>query len=272
MAVCVRKIGTDLPLAELAFFRSLIPTVIVALLILQQRGAFFPSPRKPLLIRGVLGTGGLLCFFHATQHLPLSVSGILVWCTPVVTYFTARVFLKETLSQTTLCWMAVALVGLAVIFTPVWRQELNHSAALARINFVDFGIGLMGTLFAGAVYVAIRQAASNHNNNSIVLSFSLTATLITGAWMGFDYVSPSFDFWLILIIMGITGTLAQLALTEAYRNAPAALVSSMSLMQAPVTIFWGIFMFAEQLTAFHVIGIIVMGLGVILASISHSRG
>ncbi|ACR13437.1 integral membrane protein, DUF6 [Teredinibacter turnerae T7901] len=272
MAVCVRKISTQLPLAELGFFRSIIPTIIVAAMIMQSRGAFFPAPRKPLLIRGVLGTGGLLCFFHATQHLPLSVSGILVWCTPVVTYVVARVFLKERLGLATLLWLGVALFGLTIIFTPVWLSEFSGDVAVHRYNLADFGIGLLGTLCAGAVFVAIRSAASNHNNNSIVLSFSVTASLITGVWMGFSYQQPTANEWGILLLMGIAGTLAQLALTEAYRNAPAALVSSMSLMQAPITIIWGVFLFAEQLSGYHLLGILVMGGGVIFASIAHSRG
>ncbi|TVZ41611.1 S-adenosylmethionine uptake transporter [Alteromonadaceae bacterium 2753L.S.0a.02] len=271
MAVCVRKIGTQLPLSEIAFFRSIIPTLIVSLLIFSRRQAFFPKPRKPLLLRGLLGTGGLLCFFHATQHLPLSVSGILVWCTPLVTYITARVVLKETLTLQTLGWLVLAIIGLQLIFVPVWQQDHSAQGALRDFKLIDFAIGLLGTLFAGLVFVTIRSASASHNNNSIVLSFSLAAAIITGAMMLFDYQRPSLDLLLLLILMGIAGTLAQIALTEAYRNAPAALVSSMSLMQAPFTISLGVIFFSEILSAYHVVGVIVMGIGVVFASISHSR-
>lgn len=270
MAVCVRYIGAALPLEEVAFFRSIIPVIIVAAIMLYKRQAFFPPPRKPLVLRGVLGTGGLVCFFHATQHLPLSVSGILVWCTPVVTYITARVVLRERLGWTTLLWMLVALAGLMLIFAPVVLADLHASAALAQVNLADFSIGLMGTLFAGLVFVTIRSAAATHNNNSIVMAFSVTAALMTGIWSAFNFVQPSPLFYAILIGMGVTGTAAQMALTEAYRNAPAALVSSMSLMQAPFTIFWGVFMFAENLTFLHIFGIVLMGLGVGMASRAHA--
>jgi len=270
MAVCVRYIGPTLPLHEVAFFRSIIPTIIVALLIFKKGEAFFPRPYKPLILRGVLGTGGLICFFHATQHLPLSVSGILVWCTPVVTYITARIALGERLKLTTLAWLLVALFGLQLIFAPVWLTEIQSSHTLAQVNLRDFAIGLMGTLFAGLVFVTIRTAAATHNNNSIVLSFSVTASIITGLWMSFSFEMPSLQLAAILLLMGITGTMAQIALTEAYRNAPAALVSSMSLMQAPFTIFWGVVIFSEQLSIYHVLGIITMGCGVIMASLSHA--
>ncbi|WNO07926.1 DMT family transporter [Teredinibacter sp. KSP-S5-2] len=271
MAASVRYISTDLPLPELAFFRSVIPMAIVGILILQQRKPFFPSPRKPLLLRGILGTGGLLCFFHATQNLPMSVSGILVWCTPAVTYVTARLALGEKLGIKTLQWLLVAAFGLLLIFSPVWFADIKDNNALAQVNFVDFSIGLMGTLFAGMVFVTIRSAAANHTNYSIVFSFSVTASIITGAWMMTSFVMPNHKLWGILIVIGVTGTLAQLALTEAYRNAPAALVSSMGLMQAPFAIAWGVFMFAEQLTALHLIGIVLMGIGVALASRAHAR-
>lgn len=271
MAASVRYISNDLPLPELAFFRSAIPMGIIGLLILQQRKPFFPSPRKPLLLRGILGTGGLLCFFHATQNLPMSVSGILVWCTPVVTYITAQLVLGEKLGLKTLRWLLLTAFGLLLIFFPIWFADVKENNALAQVNFVDFSIGLMGTLFAGLVFVTIRSAAANHTNYSIVFSFSVTASIITGAWMLTSYVSPGPKLWGILIVIGITGTLAQLTLTEAYRNAPAALVSSMGLMQAPFAIAWGIFMFAEKLTVLHVLGIILMGVGVAMANRAHAR-
>ena len=272
MAVSVRYIGTALPLHEVAFFRSIIPVIIISILIMRRGESFFPAPRKPLVLRGIFGTGGLICFFHATQHLPLSVSGILIWCTPVVTYFTARIALGEKLAPATLLWLMVALFGLMLIFFPIWFTELEPSSALAQINIIDFSIGLLGTLCAGLVFVTIRSAAASHNNSSIVLSFSVTASVITGIWMTFSYEPPSEKFFVILIFIGIVGTLAQLALTEAYRNAPAALVSSMSLMQAPFTIVWGVLVFSESLTLLHILGIALMGVGVAFASHMHAKG
>lgn len=270
MAVCVRFIGDDLPVQELAFFRSLIPSLIIAVLILSSGKPFFPAPRKPLILRGLLGTGALICFFHATQHLPLSVSGILIWCTPLVTYLTAGFLLKERLSFATLIWLSVAFLGLATILSPA---ILSTEGWYSTDNFklLDFGIGMLGTLCAGLVFVTIRSATSSHNNNSIVLAFSLAATLITGAWMSIDFYQPNQEQWLIMLVMGITGTLAQLALTQAYRNAPAALVSSMSLMQAPFAIGWGMLIFDEPLSGTHLTGIVIMGFGVVMAVHMHSR-
>ena len=271
MAACVRYIGDSLPVQEVAFFRSFIPILIVAPLILIKKESFFPPPRKPLVIRGVVGTGGLICLLHATQNLPLSISGILVWCTPAVTYITARVVLKEKLGGATLLWLIVAFFGLAVIFFPLWFSEQDMSSAIAQVNVLDFSIGLFGTLFAGLVFVTIRSAAAQHSNNNIVLSFSVAASFITGIWMTFSFTPPSSTLLAVLVTAGVIGTLAQLALTEAYRNAPAALVSSMSLMQAPFAILFGVLIFAEQLTVLHILGIGLMGFGVFQANRAHSR-
>ncbi len=238
---------------------------------LKNNEPFFPAPRKPLILRGILGTGGLVCFFHATAQLPLSISGILVWCTPAVTYITARVALGEKLGAMTSLWLVLAFLGLGIIFAPVWFFELSQTSALAQVNLFDFSIGLIGTLFAGLVYATIRSAAANHTNNNIVLSFSLVASLVTGIWMCFAYTPPSKEFVILLAIMGLTGTFAQFALTEAYRNAPASLVSSMSLLQAPFAIGWGILLFSEKLTFLHLFGIFLMGVGVLMASKAHAR-
>ena len=271
MSVCVRYIGDQLPLHELAFFRSIVAVVIVVILMLQRGEVFFPAPRKPLILRGVLGTIGLVCLFHATANLPLSISGILVWCTPAVTYITARILLGERLGIKTSLWLVVAFMGLFSIFAPFWLFELRQTSALAQMNFIDFSIGLVGTLFAGLVYVTVRSAAADHTNNNIILSFSLVASIATGIWLCFSYETPSREFLILLLILGAAGTLAQFALTESYRNAPASLVSSMSLLQAPFAILWGLLLFNEQLTFFHLFGIFLMGAGVLMASRAHAN-
>jgi len=270
MSLLVRYIGAALPLPEIAFFRSLIPTIIIGLLIINSGKPFFPRPRRPLILRGLLGTGGLFCFFHATQHLPLSISGILIWCTPLVTFVAARLFLNEKLALKTMLWLGVTLTGLLTIMSPAWLTMGNQPASV-NFQLVDLLIGLIGTTFVGMVFVTIRSASASHNNNSIVLALSVTATLISGGLMTFNFQPPSPHLWLALIGAGLTGTMAQLSLTEAYRNAPAALVSSMSLMQAPFSIVWGMLIFSESISITHFSGISLMGLGVLMAVLSHSR-
>lgn len=249
------------------FFRSLVAVAIVGGLILHSGKAFFPAPRLPLVIRGGLGTLAFLCLIYATQRLPLTISGVLIWCTPVVTYVTARLVLKESLSLATGLWLALAMSGLVLIVSPSWLQGETHEA----FNLYAFTVGLGGTVMAGIVFNTIRSASAKHNNNSIVMSLSLATLIVSTVALPFYYQQPTVKQLTVLLVLGVSGTFAQLALTEAYRNGSAALVSSLSLMQAPFSIFWGLIIFAETMSLLHIVGVLIMGMGITFAVRHHAK-
>jgi drug/metabolite transporter (DMT)-like permease len=81
-----------------------------------------------------------------------------------------------------------------------------------------------------------------------VFYFTLTATLASGAWMLFDTVHAiTPKGFAILLGLGSTGTLAQLAMTRAYRTGKTLVVGSLAYSTIIFASLFGMLLWNEVL-------------------------
>ena len=85
MTVCVKKLDGRIPIAELIMIRALISLVITWIGIKKKGISPWGKNKKLLLIRGLVGTGALFCFFQALNYLPLSTATVIQYTYPTFT-------------------------------------------------------------------------------------------------------------------------------------------------------------------------------------------
>jgi drug/metabolite transporter (DMT)-like permease len=110
-------------------------------------------------------------------------------------------------------------------------------------------LGLISGFLAGIALLNVKQLAMiGEPDTRTVFYFTLTATLGSGIWMLFDKVHTiTPQGFVTLLGLGSTGTLAQLAMTRAYRVGRTLVVGSLAYSTIIFASLFGILIWHEVL-------------------------
>ncbi len=123
-------------------------------------------------------------------------------------------------------------------------------------------MGLLSGIGAALAYVHVRQLGQlNEPDWRTVFYFTLISTLGAGMWMVFDdFQRLKWDDLAVLGGLGLTATIAQLALTRAYRTGETLVVASLAYVTVLLASLFGIWLWDEHLSldAWLAIGLIIV--------------
>ena len=257
MAVFVKTLGPSVPQFELVFFRSFVNLLVVLPWMLHTREPVLP-PRKSLVglltLRGLAGFGGLSCLFYTVTHLPLSIAMLLGWTSPVFVILFSRIFLGERLTRKQLGAVLFAFAGMSLLVLKVGPS----ASGILALPFLPFLIGIIGAAFSGLAYVAVRAATARVGVNTIIFYFVGVSTLLSAPLAARNFTIPTWEIAFQLIFLGLFASLGQFTMTQGFRHAPAALVSTMSLLNAAFSALFGWFLFGERLNSIQWVGLWVV--------------
>jgi len=239
--------------AELVFYRSLFGFLLIFTLIRIKRLPIKTPHLNKQLARALIGFVALLMFFYAISHLPLATAITLNYTSPLFLAAFMPFMLHERPKKILYLAILMSFIGIILLLKPSFARE----DLLAGIAGLCSGIG------AGLAYVHVKQLGNLHEPDwRTVFYFTLISTIGAGIWMLFDQVSVV--TWHDLpILLGLAGsaTLAQLALTRAYRTGKTLTVASLSYATVVISSLFGILFWAEHLSASEwlAIGLIMIG-------------
>lgn len=253
------KLGTEFfSSAELVFYRSLFGLLIIALIIKSQGMSIATPHWKAHLWRGLSGFAALMLFFYSITRLPLATAVTLNYTAPLFLAFLSVVILKERPHLPLLLAILLGFAGVVLLLRPTLHPE----------QLVAGLMGLASGFFAAIAYLNVKQLGQiGEPEWRIVFYFTLICTFGGGIWMGvhaFHPVSPR--NFLLLLGLGTTATLAQLAMTRAYREGDTLVVGSLAYSTVIVASLWGILLWQEVLSPVSWLGVALIILSGILAS------
>jgi drug/metabolite transporter (DMT)-like permease len=225
---------------ELVFYRCLIGLIVIYA-IMRQRGGTLATPHwASHLWRGVSGSIALLLFFYCITVLPLATAVTLNYTSPLFLTVLMMLVVKERFHAPLSVAIALGFVGMILLLHPT----------LERNQIVPGVFGLISGFFAGIAMLNVRELGrSGEPAWRIVFYFSLIATLISGVAMLFDTVHPvTLSSLPILLGLGSSATLAQLALTRAYSTGKTLVASSLSYSAVVFATIFGILLWHETLS------------------------
>lgn len=231
MSACVKFAG-NIPAFEKSFFRNLVSCAVAFYLIKKNTAPCFGKKenRKMLIIRSTLGTLGIWANFYAIDKLVLSNATILNQLSPFFVIIFSYLFLKEKIKPIHILSIIVAFIGVLFIVKPSFTMNITLIASL---------IGLSSAIFAGGAYTCVRYLSSKEASYTIVFFFSFFSIIATIPFMLFDFVIPSLSQVLILLLAGVFASIAQFALTIAYKYSPAKEISIYTYTQVIFTAILG---------------------------------
>lgn len=238
MDALVKLLAERYPVLQIIFFRSLFGFLPLLWPLMRAGGwrSVLATRRLSLHIaRGVAGVLSLLCFFMSYRFLGLAEAVTLFFISPLVMTALSAVILTEPVGWRRWTAVTVGLVGVLVIVQP--GGGLFVAAALLPIG---------GALTYAVATVTIRRLATTDSALTIVFYFTLTTTVLAAIPLPAVWQTPDSALdWGALVLTGLLGGGAQLALTRAFRLAPVAVLAPFEYLSLVWALGWGWLIWAE---------------------------
>ncbi|MBN9363764.1 MAG: DMT family transporter [Devosia sp.] len=269
------KASEGVPSGQLVFFRSFFAILpIIAYLIWKGELGVGLKTKHPVshLLRGLVGTGGMMTGFFALTQLPLAEAITISYATPLLIVVFSAVFYHE---QVRLYRWSAVLVGLVGVVIIIWPRLTVFSGGISDMSGATLGAisALVAAGFAATAMVLVRKLVETERSATIVLYFSLTSSVFGLATLPFGWVMPTTEQFALLIGAGIFGGIGQILLTESYRHADMSVVAPFEYASLILSVLIGYLIFHDVPTIEMLAGgAIVVGSGLFIIYREHKLG
>ncbi|MCB5187210.1 DMT family transporter [Methylobacillus caricis] len=235
------KIGAEkFSSAELVFYRSLFGLVFILAVTHYHGLSLKTSLINTHMKRAILGFASLICFFFAISELPLATAITLNYTSPLFLAMAMPFMLHEKPRKILILAVIIGFIGVALLLQPSLHID----------ELIAGAIGLLSGAMAGVVYVHVTQLGrAGEPDWRTVFYFTLVCTIGGALWMLFFHFTPlAWSDLPLLLGIGIVATIAQLALTRAYRTGNPLVVGSLAYTTVLLASLFGIVLWNETLS------------------------
>jgi len=263
MGVCVKLASEEYSTTEIVMYRGCIGVLFLGVYVWLKRGSLRTAYPLQHLWRGAIGVTSLWLWFISISLLPLATAMTLNYMAPI--------------------WMATILFG-----GGWWRQQNNFEwgpALAIGMSFIgvtmllqpafesnqSFGaiLGLLSGILSALAYLQVRQLGSlGEPEYRVVFYFSLMGAVVglAGTLIGsalsqdphFAWHAHSVRGAALLVATGVTATVAQIAMTRAYRLGKTLVTANLQYAGIVFSSIWGIVIWGDLLSWQGWLGIFVI--------------
>ena len=218
----------------MAFFRNLFG-FLALLPILARRGpAVLRTSRLPLhALRSVLGLVSMLLFFSALQRTGLPKVTAMSFTAPLFATAGAVLFLRERIHARRMAALLIGFAGTVVVMRP--ETGIDAGVVMVLVSSALWAVALL------------TIKALSHTESSFQVTF------YTGLFMAplsffpaaFAWSWPTAREYVWLALMGTVGTISQLIMTQAFREADATAVLPIDFTRLLWASLFGMLVFGE---------------------------
>ncbi len=244
MHVMIRYLSGDLDPIQIAFFRNFFGLIVFLPWFL--RYGLAPLRTKQLKLHGlraVLNVCAMFAFFSALGMTSISRVTALGFTAPLFAALLSVLVLGEVFRlrrwTATLC----GFLGTLVILRPGFAE-------------IDLGslLVLFSALLWGCTLIVIKVLARTESAITITSYMNILLTLLSLVPALLVWRMPEGMQWLWLLAIGVTGTLAQLAITQSLKEADTGVVMPFDFLKLIWVAIMGYLFFAEVPVLFVLIG------------------
>ena len=236
MDICVKWLDYY-PVGQVLFLRFFIGFIPIFFIIPRDKIFNFYKTSRPGLhaFRAICGALAIIALFYGLRELPLADVISLTFGGPIFVTVASIFFLSEKVGIKRWSAVIIGFIGMLLIIQPAF-VELNY--------YYIFPI--IFCIFFACVAISVRSLSKTEPNYTIAFYFTFLCTVLGLCSLFFvEWVLPSLIDALILIIMGICGSVANLLLTQSYRLAETSLVTPIKYLSLVFAILFGFFIWNE---------------------------
>lgn len=238
---------------EIVFYRSLIGVVVLYAFVRWRRAMLVTPVARTHLARGAVGIAALSLWFYATGALPLGTAMTLNYTSPI---FLAALAVGAALrAGEHVPWHLVAailagFIGVVLLLQPSYSSDQALAAAAGLVS---------GVLSAIAYWYVRTLGKLGEPEWRTVFYFALTGTVLGFAGTAIvGFSSHDAPGVALLAGVGVTATLAQLAMTRAYAHGHTMVVANLQFVAVVAASLIGIAVFGDHIPLIGWIGIAII--------------
>lgn len=254
MSLLVKHVGEDLPSQEMVLARSIVTAILSAWAVYRARVSPWGTQRKMLVFRGIAGFLALSCFYHTLTNLPIADATVIQYTNPVYAGLLAVPLLGEKLRRREVLSVLGSIVGVLLVTQPSFLFG-GSPHALPGMSVV---IGLLGAMCSAAAYITVRKLGATEHPAVIVGYFSLVSIIGSIPVALQHWIWPTPMQWLVLLAIGVSTQLGQIAITHGLRLERAGTATATAYLQIVFAALWGVLFFTEIPDAGTIIGSLVI--------------
>lgn len=223
MAACVKAAREVAPMGETVFFRSFFaipPILIWAAWQGRLIDAFRVKDRFAHMNRGLVGVASMACGFTALGLLPLPEAIAIGYAAPLAATALAALLLGEVVRAFRWAAVGIGFLGVMVMLWP--RLTVLASGEFSNTEALGAWFALLAALLTALATTHIRRLTLTETTTSIVFWFTVSCTVASLTTIPFGWIRPDPLTLGFLVTSGILGGVAQIMMTEGYRQAPAS--------------------------------------------------
>jgi S-adenosylmethionine uptake transporter len=276
MSVCVKLASSMYSVSEIVLYRGIVGMLFMTIFIKLQRGTFRTALPWHHLWRGVVGVIALWLWFFAIGRLPLATAMTLNYTSPI--WIAAFLFtIGWWRGQSRFEWGLAAAVACSFIgVTLLLRPSIHANQGLAGM------VGIASGMLSALAYMQVRKLGQmGEPEYRVVFYFSATG-LVAGilgsfAESGFTSVPALMPHAhtargiLLLLSIGVTATVAQIAMTRAYRLGKTLVTANLQYTGIVFSSIWGLLLWGDLLDMLGWGGIVIILASGIAATYYNAR-
>lgn len=232
----IKYLTADFGTWQIMFFRGFFSLIPIGVLIHQSGGVATLRTRKfgSHVGRSLVGIAAAFCFFYGYAIMPLADVYAIGFAGPLFMTALSVPVLGEKVGWRRWAAVLVGFTGVLVMLRP--GQGLLSLTAL---------IPLAAAAFYALTMLYIRIMARTESNAAITFYFVTSMSVVSGIIMIPDWRTPDGWQWLLLIMVGVIGGVAQIAFTQAFRLTTPSLLAPFEYTAMLWAVLFGYFLFGD---------------------------
>lgn len=271
MFVCVKVVSAEVPIGQIVFFRAFFAILpLVAFLWVRNefpRGLATKRPGAHLL-RASFGALALFGSFAAVSRLNLAEAILIAQLSPILMAGGAAILLSERLTKWRICGLALGFVGVLAL---VWPELTGPVQVPGRL--LGYAIAIAAAILSALALIMVRSLNKTESAGAIALYFVLASMIGGIATMPWGWVAPDGAILWFLILSGLFGGFAHIAMTLAFRYAEASQLAAFEYVALLWPLLADLFLFELSLSSSFVLAapLILAGATIAATETGHRR-
>jgi drug/metabolite transporter (DMT)-like permease len=249
MDAMIKWVSAVHPVGQIIFFRNVFAFVPVFLFMRQAGGLGMLRTKRPghHALRGIFGIASMICIFSAFALLPLAEAVALSLSGPIFLTALSVPLLGEKVGIRRWSAVIAGFIGILIMTRP--GASAFQPAALPAVG---------GALFYALAMISIRRLGTTEPAATTVFYFTLFAAVLATISLPFQWVTPDSFNLLLLVGIGLLGGFAQLAMTQAFRLAPVALIAPFDYGALVFAVLFGYVIWRDVPDPYIIVGAVIV--------------
>ncbi len=178
------------------------------------------------LLRAVLGVTMLWAFVYSLQSLALAEAYTIFFTAPLLITAMSAFWLKEYVAPRHWVAIAIGLVSVLFMLKPDGDKLISFGALMALLAALCYAVSA----------ITVRILGRTEGTGNMVFWLMTLLALGAGLLALPDWQPLKSELWFSFVLIGITGFAGQIAITQAFKVAPSALIAPFEY----TALLWGI--------------------------------